>query len=60
MNESLGQFLAMHGYASYVWPAFGLVIVALAVQLGCAWRDYRRLVKQLKQQRRGNVHASHP
>lgn len=54
----LSQFLAMHGYAAYVWPAFGMTIGALAWQLSRAWRDYARLVKQLKQQRRGKGYAS--
>jgi heme exporter protein D len=27
--ESLDQFLAMGGYARYVWPAFGLAVIVL-------------------------------
>ena len=56
--NALTQFVAMHGYACYVWPAFGLTLGDLTLQLICAWRDYSHLVKQLKQQRRGQ-HASH-
>ena len=27
--EALDQFLAMGGYARYVWPAFGLAVIVL-------------------------------
>lgn len=52
------QFLTMHGYAAYVWPAFSITIGALLWQLTSAWRDYGRLIRQLKQQHRGKAHAS--
>jgi len=34
-----GQYLAMGGYAAFVWPAYG---VALAVLGGIAWHSWRR------------------
>jgi heme exporter protein D len=35
--NSVGEFLAMGGYALYVWPAFGLA----AAVLGGLWLDTR-------------------
>jgi heme exporter protein D len=38
MVEDLGPYLAMGGYAEFVWPAYG---VALAVLSGLAWYSWR-------------------
>jgi heme exporter protein D len=38
MVEDLGRYLAMGGYAEFVWPAYG---VALAVLGGLAWYSWR-------------------
>jgi heme exporter protein D len=35
----LGRYLAMGGYAAFVWPAYG---VAFAVLGGLAWYSWRR------------------
>jgi heme exporter protein D len=37
--DHLGRYLAMGGYAAFVWPAYG---TALAVLGGCAWHRWRR------------------
>jgi heme exporter protein D len=39
MTEEIGHYLAMGGYAAFVWPAYG---VALAVLGGLAWQSWRR------------------
>ena len=39
MTEEIGRYLAMAGYAAFVWPAYG---VALAVLGGLAWQSWRR------------------
>ena len=39
MIDDLGRYLAMGGYAGFVWPAYG---VALAVLGGLAWHSWRR------------------
>ena len=39
MTEEVGRYLAMGGYAAFVWPAYG---VALAVLGGLAWQSWRR------------------
>lgn len=52
MVVPLTDFLAMGGYAAYVWPAYGfalLVLVALVVQ---SWRSARRRDAELDQLRR--------
>jgi heme exporter protein D len=38
--SALLEFLAMGGYAAYVWPAFGLATTVLAVLL---WNSIARL-----------------
>ena len=46
MTETLGQFLAMGGYARFVWPAYGLAVLILggiALQSYRAWRRQQRL-----------------
>ena len=39
MVGELGRYLAMGGYAAFVWPAYG---VALAVLGGLTWQSWRR------------------
>ena len=39
MIDDLGRYLAMGGYAAFIWPAYG---VALAVLGGFAWHFWRR------------------
>lgn len=43
---SLIQFLQMGGYGAYVFPAYGLVIMALAWQWFIPWRRWRRYRQQ--------------
>jgi heme exporter protein D len=46
MTDTLGQFLAMGGYARFVWPAYSiavLVLGAMALQSYRAWRRQRSL-----------------
>jgi len=48
----VSEFLAMGGYAAYVWPAFGfaaVVLLALALQ---SWRAARRRADELEELRR--------
>jgi heme exporter protein D len=53
MTEAVGRYLAMGGYAAFVWPAYG---VALFVLGGLAWQSWRRhrassnTLKQLQQE----------
>jgi heme exporter protein D len=51
-GASLTDFVAMGGYAAYVWSAYGfaaLVLIALLVQ---SWRSTRRRDAELEQVRR--------
>jgi heme exporter protein D len=69
-EQGLSEFLAMGGYAAYVWSAFGFALVVLLGLLGQSWRaahqreaelaELRRLVRE---GRAGPVQAqarSHP
>ena len=45
MTDTVHQFLAMGGYARFVWPAYGvamLVLAGMAVQSYRAWRRQQR------------------
>jgi heme exporter protein D len=37
----IGAFLAMGGYAGFVWPAYGVALAVLAVLALLSWRRYR-------------------
>ena len=39
MTGEVDRYLAMGGYAGFVWPAYG---VALCVLGGLAWQSWRR------------------
>lgn len=32
----------MGGYGGFVWPAFGITLLVLAVMLGASWRTLKR------------------
>ncbi len=42
------QFLAMGGYASYVWPAWGLTVLTMASLTVSSWRSFRARQAELK------------
>ena len=35
---NLHDFLAMGGYAPYVWPAYGLTLLVLTLNILATWR----------------------
>ena len=39
MTGEVGRYLAMGGYAGFVWPAYGVALVVLG---GLAWQSWRR------------------
>lgn len=41
------EFLAMGGYAAYVWPAYAIVFLLFAVQLALPLRRHRRMIREL-------------
>lgn len=38
----MSEFFDMGGYAAYVWPAYGVSIIALVVLAVLSWRQMRR------------------
>jgi heme exporter protein D len=46
--EAITEFLAMGGYAPFVWPSYILAAVILAALLGLSLRDLRRNENTLK------------
>jgi heme exporter protein D len=51
MGAPLTDFLAMGGYAAYVWPAYGFAALVLIVLLAQSWRSARRRAAELEQLR---------
>ena len=37
---NLTEFLAMGGYAAFVWPSFGLTLIVLILNVRAARRDH--------------------
>ena len=48
MSGALGEFLAMGGYARYVWPSYGLVIGAIVLNIVWARRALRKAQAQAR------------
>lgn len=44
---SLDQFLAMGGYARFVWPAFGLAVIVLGGLLAESLITYQKRKREL-------------
>jgi len=47
--SGIGTYLAMGGYAVFVWPAYGLTLAVLGGLAGHSWRRYRQSVHVLEQ-----------
>jgi heme exporter protein D len=47
MSEAIGHFLAMGGYAAFVWPAYGLAALVLAGLLIGSLRGLRKAEAEL-------------
>lgn len=43
----MSEFLAMDGYAVFVWPSFGITLAMLVVFAVLPWRRHRRLRREL-------------
>ena len=46
---SVGEFLAMGGYGWYVWGAYDVTFVLLALELTLVFRRHRAAVRQRKE-----------
>ena len=44
----MSEFVAMGGYAKYVWPAFGITAIVLMVNLLAARRQLRQIRERLQ------------
>jgi heme exporter protein D len=45
--DGIGRFLAMGGYAAYVWPALALTVIVLAGLLFASLKSARRREAEL-------------
>jgi heme exporter protein D len=41
MSAAIGHWLAMGGYAEYVWPAYAIAAAVLGGLALCSWRWHR-------------------
>ena len=41
MTGAIGAFLAMGGYAEFVWPAYAIALAVLGGLAAFSWRRYR-------------------
>jgi heme exporter protein D len=44
----LGAFIAMGGYAGFVWPAYGIALAVLGGLTALSWRRYRQSASSLE------------
>jgi heme exporter protein D len=49
----MAHFIAMGGYAAYVWPAYGVSFAGLAAAIVLTWRDYRQAQRALERAEKG-------
>jgi heme exporter protein D len=49
------HFLAMGGYAAYVWPAYGASFVGIGTAIVITWRGYTRAKAALARIERENL-----
>ncbi len=54
----MNHFLAMGGYAGYLWPAYGLTLLAVALNVLWAWRLLARA--KIDARRRLAMHTGTP
>jgi heme exporter protein D len=52
LTGDLTSFLAMGGYAAYVWPAYGLTVIVLVGLLLWSLGAYRRRQRELERLQR--------
>ena len=52
MTDGLASFLAMGGYAAYVWPAYGVTLAVLAGLALWSLGAYRRRQRELERLQR--------
>lgn len=50
--DSLADFLSMHGYAPYVWPAWGLAAALLGGAVVLARGERRRIRARIRRRQR--------
>lgn len=58
--DSFSDFLAMGGYASYVWSSFGITLISMVILWAASIRRGRALLKevQAKVERQARIEAA--
>ena len=55
---SFSQFLAMGGYAAFVWPAYAVTLIVLIGNVIAAGRSHRRAIEEARRRARAGQTAS--
>ena len=55
---SLGEFLAMGGYAEFVWPSYAVVLTVLVWNVIAARRSHRRAVEDARRRAQASQSAA--
>jgi heme exporter protein D len=50
--DEIGRYLAMGGYAAFVWPAYGVAFIVLGGLAWYSWRRYRASATALERLQR--------
>ncbi|MGE5491662.1 MAG: heme exporter protein CcmD [Actinomycetota bacterium] len=55
---SLSDFIAMGGYAGYVWGSFGVTALIMAVEPILVAKRKKETIRRLKRQMRAELHGN--
>ncbi|MDE2235403.1 MAG: heme exporter protein CcmD [Gammaproteobacteria bacterium] len=50
--KSWHEFITMGGYAAYVWPSYGIVLVVMLANAILPGRRQRRLLREIRRKQR--------
>lgn len=56
--HSVQQFLAMGGFADYVWSAYAVTSVVLIWMAGSSWLQHRKIVKKSQEKQAVKIKTS--
>jgi heme exporter protein D len=52
MTGEVGRYLAMGGYAAFIWGAYGVALIVLGGLAWQSWRRYRASISALERLQR--------
>jgi heme exporter protein D len=55
--KSWHEFITMGGYAAYVWPSYGIVLVVMLANAILPGRKQKRLLNEIRRRKQREEHA---